>query len=51
MLFLFHRKGSMGLGLPQGRAPGCAGKSPHLRYASGSIFRPNLVSAFAPLPV
>ena len=45
MLFLFLRKGSMGLMLPQGQAYGWSGKSPHLRFAV-LLFR----SYFPPKP-
>ena len=52
MLFLFPRKGRMGLGLPQGQGLRLDGKSPHFHpWAPGRIFHPNLVSAIAPLPL
>ena len=52
MLFLFPRKGRMGLGLPQGQGLRLDGKSPHFHpWAPGRIFHPNLVSTIAPLPL
>jgi len=52
MLFLFLRKGSMGLMLPQGQAYyGWSGKSPHLRFSVllfRSYFPPKLCVRFRP---